>query len=217
MCNGVLNLDPALPIGWHERKSTKEMHWYARKVAHQSSVKCMAAVALEDSETVVISGGDDSSLAMTRFTSISSSHAPLESEPPKTETTVISTLNIPKAHASAITALALLPMQNPLNQVTRIGSSPYIYQFTLMTSSNDQRLKAWDIRIDLCKPGAQGIDVRKIANEHTSVADVSSMEVFADEGSTGIIVCGVGMELWRIKTDGTLKPDDALSGDDGGE
>jgi WD repeat-containing protein 6 len=164
---------------------------------HQSSVKCMLPIANTDNESLVIAGGDDNSLSLTRFWV-----APTSSESDTSKTSVMATLRILKAHASTVTAIAILPPSSPSDKMT--PRSRPLHQFTLLSSGTDQRLKVWEVRLDIWKAGVEGIEVRRIANEPTSVADVSDMDVFVDEGTRRVIVCGVGMEVWTVDPDGTL-------------
>lgn len=160
----------------------------------------MLPIANTDNESLVIAGGDDNSLSLTRFRV-----APPSSESDTSKTSVMATLRIPKAHASTVTAIAILPPSSPSDEMTPESKrSRHVHQFTLLSSGNDQRLKVWEVRLDIWKAGVEGIEVRRIANEPTSVADVSDMDVFVDEGTRRVIVCGVGMEVWTVDPDGTL-------------
>lgn len=68
----------------------------------------------------------------------------------------------------------------------------------LATASNDQRVKLWELRVDLSIPGVEGLSVKKRGNKHTSVSDISSMDVFIEDGEAKLVICGVGMELWNL-------------------
>jgi hypothetical protein len=72
----------------------------------------------------------------------------------------------------------------------------------MVSSGNDQRVKLWGIHLDSFGAGLGGVDVRKLANKHTIVADVSDLAVIS--GSKGfcianVVICGVGMEVWKVK------------------
>lgn len=160
----------------------------------------MLPIANADNESLVIAGGDDNSLSLTRFWV-----APPSSKSDTSRTTVMATLKIPKAHASTVTAIAILPPISTSNDVTpEFKRSRHLFQFTLLSSGNDQRLKVWEIRLDIWKAGVEGIEVRRIANEPSSVADVSGMDVFVDGAARRVILCGVGMEVWTVDPDGIL-------------
>ena len=203
--NGALILDREVQSleGRHRVDQSRRngMGWFARKAAHQNSVKSMSVIALSDNDALVVSGGDDNALSFTRFASFSNGG---------TKSTIISSLNVARAHASTITALAVLPVF-----ACRKLHSNSKHQLKFVTASNDQRLKVWSVDVDLCQGGVEGVTVRKVANVHSSVADVSSMEVFVDnlDGEIRVLLCGVGMELWTV-TDWpkglfSLHPEDA--------
>ena len=72
--------------------------------------------------------------------------------------------------------------------------------FYVLSASIDQRVKLWDVRIGLTVPGVESLQVRKVQNVFTSVADVSSMSLLQlEENGTGVLVCGVGMGVWRMQ------------------
>jgi hypothetical protein len=65
----------------------------------------------------------------------------------------------------------------------------------------DQRIKLWEVRLEVGNVGVDGIAVRLRRNVSTAVADVSGMEaVRLPDGSLGVLVCGVGMDVWRIES-----------------
>ena len=184
--NGTAMVDHPLPLQTSDGPSRNELYWNARKATHQSSVKAMFALKLVDSETLVVSGGDDNALALTRFSIVPAASSSIM--------TSISTLRIPKAHASAITAAAIIPIPARESQPWQAK-----HRFLVITSGNDQRVKLWDVVIDLAQSGVAGIRIQKRANKHTSVADVSSMDVFVDNGVARFALCGVGMEIWTLE------------------
>lgn len=95
------------------------------------------------------------------------------------------TLIIPRAHAAAITGLELLN-----------ASQPGLLK--VVTAGLDQRLKVWDLHIDTCKPGVEGISIKRSCNIFTPVADVSGIALLdARTGQSALMVCGVGMDIWR--------------------
>ena len=45
----------------------------------------------------------------------------------------------------------------------------------------------------------EGVHVKLMKDVFTSVADVSSMEVMEmGEEAKGVLICGVGMDVWRV-------------------
>jgi len=157
-------------------------NWQARTLVHQSAVKCMTVVRVSEDTTLIVTGGDDNALAFTRVRP----GGTLPAEGPQ-----CSTLLIPKAHASAITAITFVGFTS-----IRRGASHHL---RFATSSNDQRLKLWSTCIDLSKQGVAGLEIRRDSNVYTPVADVSSMDVLTDKSNKKkIVVCGVGMDIWSV-------------------
>lgn len=142
----------------------------------------MAVAPIAEDSFLILTGGDDNALAFTRVTL--GRH--LHDEGPH-----CSVLLVPKAHASAITAITLVD--------TSVVSRRIAQELRFATSSNDQRLKLWCACVDLSKPGVDGLEITRDSDAYTSVADVSSMDTLTDgSNQKRILVCGVGMDLWNI-------------------
>ncbi|KAI9797078.1 MAG: hypothetical protein M1833_005684, partial [Piccolia ochrophora] len=158
-----------------------------RFAVHQSTVKCLTIASLASGEALVVSGGDDSAIAFTR----------LKFNGPDTQLSH-STLLVPRAHASAVTALTQLPV---FNFFGREGENESYSVFLFATSSNDQRLKIWSLRINLTKPGVSEFQPLLALDISTSIADCSSLATFRESQNAAtvkVIVCGVGMDVWEI-------------------
>ncbi|EXJ95792.1 hypothetical protein A1O1_00916 [Capronia coronata CBS 617.96] len=112
------------------------------------------------------------------------------------------TIIIPRAHAAAVTALKL-------KQLARTSSRVSI---AVITAGNDQRVRVWIVHVDIDEdnpvsavpnpgtahnsnnvhttgvnwddPTCQAIQVQRAASSWTAVADVSGLEVVAEEGLT---------------------------------
>jgi WD40 repeat protein len=154
---------------WHCPEE-KKLTWLQRRKVHQNAILDSTTTSLSDGSTLLLTAGDDNALGLSRIDD-------------KNE---ISTLLIPRAHAAAVTALA----------VFKYGDDC----FYVLSASIDQRIKVWDVRIDVTVPGVESLRVRRVQNVFTSVADVSSMAlVQLEDGSTGVLVCGVGMDVWRLE------------------
>lgn len=142
----------------------------------------MTVAQVAEDSFLLLTGGDDNALALTRVTLGS---------PSQGGEFHCSVLILPKAHASTVTAITLV--DNPMTD------RDLTLQLRFATSSNDQRLKLWSACIDLSKPGVEGLEVTKDSDMYTSVADVSSMDTLTDgSDKKGVLVCGVGMESWSI-------------------
>ena len=159
------------------------MHWTTRSAIHQSSVKALDCVATSESEKLLVTGGDDGAIALTRV---------VLHQPPNTDYDT-STLLIPSAHASAVTGVVLTRENHKHGQNHRSKI------YGLATVGNDQRLKIWTVSIDMTKAGVAGVDVRSASTTYTSVADASSIATYRDaDGQRWLLVAGIGMERWRI-------------------
>lgn len=167
-----------------------KLAWNHPAKIHQNSSKVMVSQSLDDNITLVVSGGDDGSLAfllMRSSTSLTTSPTTSYASPP----TLVN-----RTHASAVTACALY----------RRGS-----RITLLTSGNDEWVRQWEITVQ--NPDAKGesssrpvtedaLKIRRLGKVKTSVADVSSMAVLdTGHGTTcaRILICGVGMEVIRVE------------------
>lgn len=179
---------------------------------HQNTIKCLkvtcVAVRPDGSTTyLIMTGGDDNGLALTRLETSKTSRDSSIGDDSESDNITASTtiLSIPRAHSAAITALVWMPI--PSSRMIKEQGSPFLWQSKVVTASNDQRVKMWDVNIDLTKQGVDGITVKRGGNVPTPVADVGSMDVLPDENPETannnaslreLVVCGVGMDIWRM-------------------
>lgn len=158
---------------WIIDQDSKQLSWSGRHKVHQSAIHVVTTRKLTDGSTLVASGGDDNAIALTR---ISSSEG---------DRFTAKTMLLPRAHAAAVTGLALIP----------VGKSMY----WMISASIDQRVKLWKVQIDVSQPGVDGVEVRVLHNVFTAVADVASLDLCTlEDGASGVIVSGVGMDVWRL-------------------
>ena len=159
---------------WGRTPAEGQLEWNNRHRIHQNAILAVETYNLHDGSHLVITGGDDNAVGLTRITADGDA----------------STLILPRAHAAAVTGLAAVS--------GRQG------QILLVTTSIDQRVKLWRVDIDIARPGVEGIDMQRLANVSTAVADVSSLALHGFEnGAVGVLVCGVGMDMWMLQTDAT--------------
>lgn len=155
---------------WQSPEEEKTFTWLQRRKVHQNAILDSTALTLSDGSTLLLTAGDDNALGLSHITAENG----------------ILTLLIPRAHAAAVTALAIFEHGDGC--------------FYVLSASIDQRVKLWDVRIDVTLPGVETLQVRNVQNVFTSVADVSSMALLRlGDGSTGVLVCGVGMDVWRLE------------------
>lgn len=165
----------------HERDARPyQIECYERIPVHQSSIKTMLDLSVFHQEHLVVTGGDDQSLAFTRIHP-SSSVERIQG---------YGTLVVPNAHASSITALAYLGRTIP-----RMGQQAMY----LSSVGNDQRLKTWLITVYPARKGVEGLHVKQVSNVYSSIADAAALEVFHDViGHAKLYVAGVGIESWLV-------------------
>ncbi|KAH7078403.1 WD domain-containing protein [Paraphoma chrysanthemicola] len=158
------------------------MSWQQPLQVHQSSSKSMTSCHVDASRELVVSGGDDGSLAILLLDRAWSVAAPATAH-----------VNVPvllsRTHASAVTACAVVSQ----------NSSHYV-----LTSGNDQWVRLWQIEISdgdaTMKGGDSVIKISRAGKTKTNVADVSSMAVLDTKiGEAKVLICGVGMEVMRVK------------------
>lgn len=98
------------------------------------------------------------------------------------------------AHAAAITGLC----------VTGVVADPrggLGYRVELCTASNDQRVRAWRVDVDVAGRAARMV---LVGDRYSAVADCGDMERLeggeagAACGGRGVVVAGVGMEFWTV-------------------
>lgn len=147
---------------------------------HQNSIKSIITIPLPHRGHLIMTGGDDGAIAFIHL------------RYPHEETATPPILLIPKAHASAVTAVAHLGELGVGNARSRV-------KHRFVSVGNDQRLKTWVVSVGLAEEGSEALGVVKGGNVSTSVADASCLDVAADGGGRGrLYVAGVGMEGWRV-------------------
>jgi len=156
---------------------SSDLCWQTRFKMHQSTVHCTELRRLGEFDHLLFSGGDDNALSVSRLSISNTNHTgPFQS----------SVLTVPRAHTAAITGLAVID----------IPDQQHVYW--LLTTSIDQRLKLWEVLIDVEESGVEGVTVRKLVNVYTPVADVSGLATYVDGSRVFAMVCGVGMDVWSI-------------------
>ena len=167
---------------------------------HQSSINSMVTLKLTNRDVLISTVGDDGALAFTRIIGTNTAeygNVEISIDPgrptPDYPSIQQSTLLIPKAHKSAIDALAY--------SFAKTNDQSALMEYHFVTCGKDQRLKAWRIIADLAKPGVQGFSVTKEENVHTVVADASSLQVLGADNRDDyrVVVAGIGMECLKLQ------------------
>ncbi|KAM0717228.1 hypothetical protein Q7P37_007080 [Cladosporium fusiforme] len=149
---------------------TEELSWERRSKVHQNAILDASTQLLEDGTALFVTASDDNGIGLSRVTA--------DGE--------ITSLLLPRAHAAAVTAVAVHKISDDRLQV--------------ISASIDQRIKLWEVHIDITATGTEAFTLRKAQNVFTSVADVSSLALLKlEDGTTGVLVCGVGMDVWSLR------------------
>ncbi|KAJ5748611.1 uncharacterized protein N7511_010307 [Penicillium nucicola] len=166
---------------------------------HSNSIKSLELVPISETTTLIVAGGDDNSISVSR----------LMTTPDSSVSAQVATVSIPDAHAAAVTAVKVLSSHVSQD----IASNTGFTSITVASSGNDHRIKIWLITLDPTQLGTQGIKVEFLLNRYSSVADVSSLglihgsehDVSAETDDIGLtekpklVVGGVGMEMFGVK------------------
>ena len=228
------------------------MQWKTRLPIHQSSIKALISHPLPPSpspsssseeETLIITGGDDGAIAFSRART-SSSTPTLDSSNPGSETATVEhddaasllLLFLPSAHASAVKGLVIFSNDNNenANDKNKVASliktepTTTLKRLTLMSVGDDQRLKIWDVSIDIeaimmdnknrrrgeVGDRDTGIRVYNVADVYTAVADAGAMVGFCGGGDGDDEGGGKGEDEDDEVGDGD---DDGVGDGDGGK
>ena len=154
---------------WDDLSGSETLTWSARGKVHQNAILVAKTCKLSDGSNLIVTGGDDNAIGITL---VSPDHG-------------TRTLLLPRAHAAAVTGVVIV--------------SQTADHLVLATASIDQRLQLWQVDVVVERPGVDGISLRRLQNVPTAVADVSGLELLAlEDGAIGVLVCGVGMDMWRV-------------------
>lgn len=167
----------------------------AQKV-HQNTIKSLDVNTINNTNIIVVAtGGDDGALGISIYTL--HNYYPGTGENPNIYLPFVSLL--PAAHAAAITGLSF----------PRPHRSFFPDGFDLVTTSTDQKLKLWKIRISekivdsdfMSKSYSAAIDLQKCS--FTSVSDAANLaaaELHSDyiDTTVQIMVVGNGLEIFAL-------------------
>lgn len=161
---------------------------------HQATIKDLAAVNVDASlgnasTFLVLTVGDDNGLGITllRIVAADGTDATFEAD--------AKPIILPRTHAASATGVAVLSHG-------RLETSS-LHVIRILTAGNDQIVRVWDISADLKRLDVEGINVSTTLKLVSDVADVSSVSIFSeiledDSAPVSVLVCGVGMEVWKI-------------------
>jgi WD40 repeat protein len=160
--------------------SPPRLEMVSRAKIHQNAIKSLAfSRAAGIQFLLVVTGGDDNALAISIY-------------PENMLTAKPMTFILRSAHAAAITGVCVSPEPS-----TR-GHS---LAFRLVSSGNDQIVKEWVIIVYGGNAGRYGVNIEKVGDVHTCVADVGDIANLRNNSKTKkgkILVVGNGMEVWDV-------------------
>lgn len=156
---------------WGNSDEVGTLTWTKRHKVHQNAILGVASCKLSDGSHLFVTGGDDNAIGVTR----------------SAKSGELRTLLLPHAHAAAVTGVAVVSSSSG--------------RLLVASASIDQRLKLWQVDIDIGRTGVDGVNVKRLQDVFTAVADASSLELCRlGDGSIGLLVCGVGMDMWKVTT-----------------
>ncbi|RJE23683.1 WD repeat protein [Aspergillus sclerotialis] len=169
----------------------ENIEYDSRYQIHSNSIKSMEITHLSDTLTLIAAGGDDNAVSLS-LVSTDFIASDLNAS--------VMTVSIPDAHAASVTAVKVLS-QTVTDNTTTVH---------IASSGNDHQVKIWSVVVDPQKDGTECMNVKNVANEYSNVADISSLDVIYGDadgastlldgnGNSKLLVCGVGMEMLRIK------------------
>ncbi|KAF2223693.1 WD40-repeat-containing domain protein [Elsinoe ampelina] len=153
--------------------SVSTIGWTERFKTHQSAVHAAALLPWTHGTYLLFTGGDDNAFSISLLKDGGSS---------------TSTLTIPRAHAAALTALEV------------ISASEDVGKIRVVTAGLDQRIKLWEVSVDVSQTEVEGVEVKRLEDRYTPVADVACIDVWREGHETVTMICGVGWDVWRFDT-----------------
>lgn len=174
-----------------------------RYQVHSNSIKAMDLVPLSDADALVVTAGDDSSIAV----SVLRTHLTTSNLDQIGVNATVATISIPDAHAASVTALRILHRGNG----NGAGVETPVSRLTLVSSGNDHRVKLWSIALDRSKHLTEAISVEFLLDRYSAVADIASLSFLSDpipeddpdpleqklQGK--LLVGGAGMEMFEAR------------------
>jgi WD40 repeat protein len=199
-------------ISWIEWEKIQLVQILSHGV-HQSSIKSLdllhvGSVRDVDGFSLVATGGDDNSIAITRMSPV----------PAALGGAIISFMcwstHISRAHAAAVTAVKWIhgaALVKGIQDRTLHGNNnpegpANIAKVFLLSASNDQTVRLWGLDFWACSCSwytheaneAHEVDVSRYGKFPSEIADISSIDLMCDNGWKAIIA-GVGVEAWDIQ------------------
>ncbi|EPS30245.1 hypothetical protein PDE_05195 [Penicillium oxalicum 114-2] len=177
----------------------KEIVCESRYRVQANSIKGMELVALSQWATIVLTVGDDSSIAVSLLRIHPASIGVLDGD----AEAVVSTVSIPDAHAASATAIKVLD-----HEELSSSASASLSRLVFVTSGNDHRLKFWSVEVDLAKQATDALAIDFLLDRYSAVADIAAVTYLPESPCLQnlssdsehdiqgkVVVGGAGMEM----------------------
>ncbi|KAF2658476.1 WD40 repeat-like protein [Lophiostoma macrostomum CBS 122681] len=173
-------------------KSPAILHWEQPARIHQNTSKTLDTTVLESGARLVVSGGDDESLAFLLIQPTSetkANHIPSHAPSP---------VIVNRAHAAAVTACVILSLQGRV-YVLSSGNDQWIRLWEVIPNPMHTMNSSHGVQTSNAPASQDPLSVRRLRKIRSNVADMSSMAILShSESATRVLTCGVGMEVVRI-------------------
>lgn len=166
---------------------SQKLVFLSTKKIHQNAIKALDFRATKSGKRIlVVTGGDDNALGISIYSMDDLSRPP-----------IVHILR--SAHAAAITGVGIMPQPDSVDSMQET--------FNVVSSGNDQRVKEWLVTVssDEGKEIETAVDIKKIGDTFTSVADVGDVAVLRggkvggrDSEGKKVLLVGNGMEVWNV-------------------
>ncbi|KAL3466454.1 hypothetical protein BJX64DRAFT_250099 [Aspergillus heterothallicus] len=169
----------------------------SRHQIHSNCIKSIDIARLSETTTLIVAGGDDNSLTLSLLYANGKEGERGGDGAAVVIAAGVTTISIPDAHTASVNAVKLIS-QNVVQKEGKIGEA---VSLSFVSSGNDHRVKVWQVEISAVRerPALGDIQVQHVVDRFSPVADISSLDVVRDkEGTTRLLVCGVGMEYFKI-------------------
>lgn len=145
------------------------------KTVHQNSIKSLDIIPSND-RFLVATGGDDNAFGISVYSKQNVLDAPVS-------------FVVRNAHAAAITGICFVSAKS-----CEDGSQ----NVRVVSSSNDQRVKEWNISVHFEEEEECRVTIRRTGNVFTNVADIGDVVPLISGKEDKVLIVGNGMEVWKV-------------------
>ncbi|KIA75753.1 hypothetical protein HK57_00488 [Aspergillus ustus] len=175
----------------------------SRHQIHSNSIKSIDLAPLSPTTTLVIAGGDDNSVTLSLLYTADAKEENTEASDRAAAAATAVTVSIPDAHTASVNAVKLISQSSVVVQGDEgKEKEEAAVRLNFVSSGNDHRVKIWQVDIIIAageqRPTVDDIQVQILVDRFSPVADISSLDVVRDQNGTKLLVCGVGMEYFKV-------------------